>query len=594
MGSRGSSMYHSSGKRWHYSTLLLLALGAAMLSVLVVHKLREGRVLGLLLHDRESQLLSLQLILERERSHSKEMKAKIEELKAKAASLRSQKMRLNTRLMEAENLAAYLKHKRIELELALEEKQAKLTSLKGVEEASVKANKQVEALTDSLKQQQGNAGEMERRLQQPSNQQVNTTLVDDLSKSNETDERTSKEETATNKDGGAKDVEKSEHGQGSKGGGWVRIETNTDDAVPAGDADDESAKEGDHGKEKSSEGAKQSEVAVQVGDQNKGEAISEQKSTVGGELQVMKDELTSTDTAETNVVASEDGKLEEEDNNTDGEEKQTKENSQTENSQHEESSKTDEKQTDNQVIDGNATEVNSAEAQLKLPESQEEKQTTEDSQSENSQHEESSKTDGKQTDNQVIDGKATEVNSAEAQLKLPENQTASTQAEAAGEQSQVNAVSLGESVSSDGDEDSETKRTSTESYQDTNGSDEKTNGDDSGEQQRVSDKKESNTSEGAALHEEGGPENKEENNVRSTMETSEQSAASHEGQTQNVHGSEEGESSGKEDQGSGQSGSEQLGEKITGDEEEKTSASTALTQQAANDTESAERGRSEQ
>jgi hypothetical protein len=61
MSSAGSS---NNGKKRPYALLLILALGAAVLSVVILQKMRERRVFGILLQERDSQLLSLQLLLE--------------------------------------------------------------------------------------------------------------------------------------------------------------------------------------------------------------------------------------------------------------------------------------------------------------------------------------------------------------------------------------------------------------------------------------------------------------------------------------------------------------------------------------------------
>ncbi|ONK61200.1 uncharacterized protein A4U43_C08F27250 [Asparagus officinalis] len=47
--------------------LLALALGVAMVSVMLLTKLRQGRVLGLLLQDQEREISALQLVLLEER-----------------------------------------------------------------------------------------------------------------------------------------------------------------------------------------------------------------------------------------------------------------------------------------------------------------------------------------------------------------------------------------------------------------------------------------------------------------------------------------------------------------------------------------------
>ena len=47
-----------------YLLLVLLAIGAAAVSVGILHKMRERRVLGVLLQERDQQLLSFQVLLE--------------------------------------------------------------------------------------------------------------------------------------------------------------------------------------------------------------------------------------------------------------------------------------------------------------------------------------------------------------------------------------------------------------------------------------------------------------------------------------------------------------------------------------------------
>jgi len=47
-----------------YLLLVLLAIGAAAVSVGILHKMRERRVLTVLLQERDQQLISFQLLLE--------------------------------------------------------------------------------------------------------------------------------------------------------------------------------------------------------------------------------------------------------------------------------------------------------------------------------------------------------------------------------------------------------------------------------------------------------------------------------------------------------------------------------------------------
>ncbi|KAF5741485.1 protein hook [Tripterygium wilfordii] len=53
------------GKRGRpYGLMLLVAFGAALLGVMVLHKLRERRIFNLLVIEKDRQLFSLQLLLQ--------------------------------------------------------------------------------------------------------------------------------------------------------------------------------------------------------------------------------------------------------------------------------------------------------------------------------------------------------------------------------------------------------------------------------------------------------------------------------------------------------------------------------------------------
>ncbi|KAF9590256.1 hypothetical protein IFM89_032034 [Coptis chinensis] len=152
LGSKGSGGGGSKRGR-PYGMMLLLAFGAAVLGVMVLHKLRERHIFTLLIKDKDHDLLALQLLLQvspfslslnthihqrahtrlntlniklnskdkahrlilvksssvmtKERESAKEMKRKVEELKAKTYSLRTQKMEL---INKKETEIGQLKH----------------------------------------------------------------------------------------------------------------------------------------------------------------------------------------------------------------------------------------------------------------------------------------------------------------------------------------------------------------------------------------------------------------------------------------------------------------------------------------------------
>ncbi|XP_058088055.1 uncharacterized protein LOC131234984 [Magnolia sinica] len=152
-----------------YALMLLLAFGAAVLGVMVLHKLREKRLYNILISEKDRELISLQLFLQKERDSAKEMKRKIEEMKVKAVALRTQKMGLSNKIMEMQSMIASLKGERRALESAIEERDNRIKILADKETNATEGNLQVTALTELLKQKDSEIEEMKRRLRKPTN-----------------------------------------------------------------------------------------------------------------------------------------------------------------------------------------------------------------------------------------------------------------------------------------------------------------------------------------------------------------------------------------------------------------------------------------
>ncbi|KAH0459961.1 hypothetical protein IEQ34_010624 [Dendrobium chrysotoxum] len=157
-------MAGSNNRKRPYGLLLLLALGMAVLCAVVLHQLREGRVLSLLIQERDQQLATLQILLQKERENSKEMKRKIDDMKAKTFALRNQKMELTEKLADTRNMAAQLKKMRTELEAALVEKQIQVDKLTDKVEEFILTKLEVANLTSLLKQKEDEVEEMKRSL----------------------------------------------------------------------------------------------------------------------------------------------------------------------------------------------------------------------------------------------------------------------------------------------------------------------------------------------------------------------------------------------------------------------------------------------
>uniref|UniRef100_A0A7N0UT01 Uncharacterized protein n=2 Tax=Kalanchoe fedtschenkoi TaxID=63787 RepID=A0A7N0UT01_KALFE len=88
------SRFESRGAK-AYGKMLIVAFGLAVLGVMVLHKLREKRILNLILEQKDQQLSSLHLLLQRELDVNKENSKKLEDMKPRLHMLRIQKMELN-------------------------------------------------------------------------------------------------------------------------------------------------------------------------------------------------------------------------------------------------------------------------------------------------------------------------------------------------------------------------------------------------------------------------------------------------------------------------------------------------------------------
>uniref|UniRef100_A0ACD6AJP6 Uncharacterized protein n=1 Tax=Avena sativa TaxID=4498 RepID=A0ACD6AJP6_AVESA len=146
------------GKRLPYVLLLMVFLTAAALSVVVMHKVREQRIFAVLLQERDGQVISLRVLLQKEKAYSKETKRKVEELKATVSSLRTQKTDLKTKLKGLEATATDLKTTQKELEASLKEKHSRISQLEARATNLHNTRKELEA---SLKERDRRIKQME-------------------------------------------------------------------------------------------------------------------------------------------------------------------------------------------------------------------------------------------------------------------------------------------------------------------------------------------------------------------------------------------------------------------------------------------------
>ncbi|GMI74802.1 hypothetical protein HRI_001149500 [Hibiscus trionum] len=183
---KGNGNAHNKGRP--YGLLLLLAFGAALLAVLLLHKLRERRIFNLLIEDKNRHLLSLQMLLQKEREYNKEMKMKAEETSAKIYYLRNQKMELDRRLVETISRIGSLKDEQKAMESTLEEKSNEIKQLRD----------QVIALTATLKQKEDEIEELKHLVNprvrvrsvstdEPLNSRVNMTVMGSMEQKGKTE-----------------------------------------------------------------------------------------------------------------------------------------------------------------------------------------------------------------------------------------------------------------------------------------------------------------------------------------------------------------------------------------------------------------------
>uniref|UniRef100_A0ACD5ZZE5 Uncharacterized protein n=1 Tax=Avena sativa TaxID=4498 RepID=A0ACD5ZZE5_AVESA len=157
---KGYGMAGSASKRLPYVLLLMVFLTAAALSIVVMHKVREQRVFAVLLQERDGQVISLRVLLQKEKAYSKETKRKVEEMKATISSLRSQKTDLKTKLKGLEATATNLKTTQKELEASLKEKHSRISQMEARATNLHNTRKELEA---SLKERDSRIKQMEEK-----------------------------------------------------------------------------------------------------------------------------------------------------------------------------------------------------------------------------------------------------------------------------------------------------------------------------------------------------------------------------------------------------------------------------------------------
>lgn len=104
------------------TAIVVVVILVGIMGAMVVQKVRDRRLFNLVIKDKDRQILSLHLLLQKERQYAKENKRKNQDLNAKLYSLGTQKIELNNKLIEMRSTIGSLRDEQRALELAIDEK----------------------------------------------------------------------------------------------------------------------------------------------------------------------------------------------------------------------------------------------------------------------------------------------------------------------------------------------------------------------------------------------------------------------------------------------------------------------------------------
>ncbi|KAM0059077.1 hypothetical protein Hdeb2414_s0005g00177421 [Helianthus debilis subsp. tardiflorus] len=118
-GSSGGGGWMMKNKMAMVAVVILMG----VIGVMVVQKVKDRRLFNLVIKDKDRQIFSLNLLLQKERQYAKENKRKNQDLNAKLYSLRTQKIEFTNKMMEMRSIIGSMKDEHRALELAIDEKQ---------------------------------------------------------------------------------------------------------------------------------------------------------------------------------------------------------------------------------------------------------------------------------------------------------------------------------------------------------------------------------------------------------------------------------------------------------------------------------------
>ncbi|KAL3647142.1 hypothetical protein CASFOL_008110 [Castilleja foliolosa] len=155
--------YIGSRRRWNnvYVWMVIIAIVFGFGLVLGVMGRNHKRALNLLIEQKHAQLNSLHLLLQKEREHTQEIKAKTDEMRIKMYNLRARNIELNSKISDLHSMISSLRDDQSTVELHFKEKQ----------------NEAKLALTEITQQKEAEIEDLKHRLQLCAN-------VESLSKKN--------------------------------------------------------------------------------------------------------------------------------------------------------------------------------------------------------------------------------------------------------------------------------------------------------------------------------------------------------------------------------------------------------------------------
>ncbi|KAL1555590.1 cyclin-dependent kinase 11B-like [Salvia divinorum] len=157
---KGAHSHSSSSRRRWSSAYIVMAVvccvfGCGILGLMGVHRVRERSSFSVVIKEKDDQIISLHLLLQKERERAAEAGRKAEEMRTNVASLGSQKAELGRKVAEMQSAVSSLREEQRAVESAFREKHAQMDDQR----------LQVEALKEEVRRKEGEIEELSLRLQ---------------------------------------------------------------------------------------------------------------------------------------------------------------------------------------------------------------------------------------------------------------------------------------------------------------------------------------------------------------------------------------------------------------------------------------------